>query len=350
MNKPAGHILQVFLFLGINRILLQNSFAHSWIKTRISTKQRWIPCKSIYDQTPHFIQHLIMKHYLYSTYAKILSSLILGCLFVTTSIPAQSIPAPSPKSVIQQKIGLANFTVEYSRPSVKDRNIFGDLVPYDAFWRTGANQPTKVTFDEEIQINGERIPAGSYALYSIPGKQKWTVIFSNKHELPGRDGYDASNDQLRFEVTPTSLSEQVETFTIGFDHLRDDGAIMNLDWDHTRVAFSIHLDTRQHVLASIEEVMNSGEELNAGNYARAATAYLNYEVDLDKAAMWMAKANEMQPHAFWNIYTEAEILAKLGKIEQAIATAQKSIEIAKANDGGDFGYIKRNEEFIASLK
>ena len=263
---------------------------------------------------------------------------------------AQETPAPSPKSVVEQKIGLVDFKVVYSRPSVKDREIFGKLVPYDTFWRTGANASTKVSISKEIKIGGKPVPAGEYALYTIPGKDSWTVILSNNDQLPGKDGYKTEDDQVRFEVAPTQLKQQVESFTIGFDRLRDDSATMFLDWDMTRIAFDIELDTKAQVLASIKEVMNSGEELNGGNYARSASAYLSYEVNLEQALVWIQKAVEMQEGAFWLINTEAQIHAKLGNKKEAIASAKKSIEVAKANDGGDFGYIKLNEELIKSLK
>lgn len=273
-----------------------------------------------------------------------------GLFFAATQAHAQLMPAPSPKQIVEQKIGVTTFKLDYSRPSVKERVIFGDLVPYDTFWRTGANQSTKFSFNNDIQINDTKVPAGEYALYTFPGKKKWAVVLSSQLQLPGQDEYDESKEVIRFEVEPHRLNDQVESFTIGFDQLRNAKAIMFLDWDYTRVAFEITLNTKKHQLANIETLLNSGRELNARQYATIGNVWYENEIKLEKAAKMLSKAVEKRPEAFWWMNHEARIHAKIGNKEKAIELAEKSIELAKANERGDFGYIERNEELIASLK
>lgn len=269
-------------------------------------------------------------------------------LFSTSHAQVEA-PAPSPSAELTQVIGLTKFTVNYSRPGAKDRQVFGELVPYGEVWRTGANASTKISFDSDIEVEGKPLPAGEYALYTIPGKKEWTVIFSNDTSLWGAQNLSKENDAARVTVEPVKIKPYLETFTIGFQHLRDESAILHLDWANIRVPVKITLDTVNQVQASIDKAMENPEDLEAGDYADAASFYLAHDKDLDKAEKWMKKAVSESENAFWWQHTYAKILAKQNKTEEARKMAKTSLKKAKAADG-DFGYIKRNEELLSSLE
>jgi hypothetical protein len=259
-------------------------------------------------------------------------------------------PAPSPYSEVKQTVGVTDFTIKYSRPGVKDREIFGGLVPFGEVWRTGANATTKIAFDSEIEFGGKKIPAGEYVLFTIPGKDEWTVILYGDLDVAGAGAYDASKDALRVAVKPTALPAPVETFTIGFDHLRDDSALLCLDWATTRVAVPVKIDTVALTQASIEKAKENMDAWTARDYANAAEFTLKQQNDLKQATEWMGKAASMNDKAFWWQHRYAKLLAEQGNKEAALEAAQKSLATAKAAEGGDNGYIKMNEDFIATLQ
>ena len=283
-----------------------------------------------------------------------IKSLLLSSAIVvasTHSIHAQvKIAAPSPYSEIKQVVGVTEFSIKYSRPSVKDRDIFGGLVPYGEVWRTGANATTKIAFDTEIEFGGHTVPAGEYVLFSIPGESEWTVILYGDTAVANTGFYDQENDIARVTVAPVALDNPVETFTIGFDYLRDDSATLNLDWATTRIPVSIKTDTAALSLASIEAALANIDSWTARDYASAAEAYANHGKDMATATEWMGKAVAMSDHAFWWHHRYAKMLAEQGDIEGAIAAAEKSLAAAKASKGGDFGYIKLNEDLLSTLR
>lgn len=257
-------------------------------------------------------------------------------------------PAASPFSRVEQKVGLTDVTIEYSRPSMKGRDIYGGLVPFGAVWRTGANQPTKLTFSEDVTLGGENVPAGTYALYTIPGEQEWTIIVYNSTELWGSFGYDQSNDLVRFQVKPQPLSHKVETFTIGLDELRNDSATLYLDWEKTRVAFSLEVDTKAQVLSQIEELKDKPEFQKVGVLFAAATFYHEAGMELETALEWVSKACEKRKQpAYWMYARKARIEADLGLKSAAKASAEKTLELAKA--GGNPDYQKIAEDILANL-
>jgi len=269
----------------------------------------------------------------------------------TGSLYAQiKTPAPSPYSEVKQTVGVTEFTVKYSRPGVKDREIYGGLVPYGEVWRTGANATTKIAFDSEINFGGSKVPAGEYVLFSIPGESDWTVILYGDTQVANSGLYDQANDVARVTVTPTTLNDAVENFAIGFDLLRDGSANLNLDWANTRVSVPITIDTDALSMATVEAAMANMESWTARDYASAAEAYVKNGKDLDTATEWMGKAASMNSNAFWWQHRYAKMLAEQGNVEAAIAAAETSLATAKAAPGGDSGYIKMNEDLLSTLK
>lgn len=280
-----------------------------------------------------------------------LCSALAGGLALATSLPAQpaaptvEFPAPSPACTLKQRVGLTDIEVVYSRPGVKDREIFGSLVPYGQVWRTGANAATKITFSTPVKLNGTDIPAGTYALFTIPGEKEWTVIINKGAEQWGAFQYDEKADVARFTATPVQLAEKIETFTIEFNHLRDESAVLDLIWDHTVVPIHIELELTSKLVPQIEAVMAS--DARQKPYYPAAMFYYDHGLDLQKASQWVDAAISNR-EAHYIVYLKAEILAKLGDKEGAIAAAKRSTELAiKAKDPG---YVKLNEDLISSLK
>jgi hypothetical protein len=258
-------------------------------------------------------------------------------------------PAPSPAAEVTQTVGLTEVEIVYARPAMRERQIFGGLVPYDAIWRTGANASTKITFSGPVVFGGAEVPAGTYALYSVPGRDEWQVILSGNTELWGSYGYDDSQEVARVKATPVTLTEPVESFTLSVDAVKDDAATLNIAWDTTRVPVSIVADTRAVLLPRIEEVMaGDGEEKP---YFQAAMYLFSKGVQLDRAAEWIAKAAEAQPEAFWITYRQGLILEALGDDEGAIAAAERSLAAAQKEEGElKEEYTRLNEALIARVR
>jgi hypothetical protein len=263
--------------------------------------------------------------------------------------PTVDFPAASPACTIKQRVGLTDIEVVYSRPGIKNREIFGGLVSYGQVWRTGANAATKITFSTDVKLNGTDIPAGTYALFSIPGEDEWTIIINKGAAQWGAFQYDEKADVARFKATPVGLAEQIETFTIEFNYIRDESAVMNLVWDHTVVPVNIEIELTSKLVPQIEAAMASSDKKSDGFYFQAATFYYNHDQDLHKALDWVNAGLADKPQiAFELLHLKAQILAKQGDKEGAIAAAKESTELAvKAKDTG---FVKLNDDLISSLK
>lgn len=285
---------------------------------------------------------------------KIRSSLLLLCGLASAGIlPAQTpkveFPAASPTSTVKQRVGFTDIEIVYSRPGVKDRKIFGGLVPYGEVWRTGANSATKITFSTAVKFGGAEVPAGSYAIYTIPGTVEWTVILSKVTGQWGAYRYNSGDDLVRVKVTPVKLTEPIETFVIGLNDLRDESATLNLVWDRTRVPVKLEFEITNQLVRQIDAAMAT--EGKGKPYFQAAIFYLEHNLDLNKAAGWMDAAIAENPDAFYMFYHKARLLAKMGDKDGAVATAKKSIEMAAKAGGPAAGeYTRLNNTLIDSLK
>ncbi len=262
--------------------------------------------------------------------------------------PHLDIPAASPASTLKQRVGLTDIEVVYSRPSMKGREVFGGLVPYGEVWRTGANNATLVSFSTQVTFQGTRVDAGSYELFTIPGKDEWTVILQKAAKQWGAYVYNQKSDVARGTVKPVDHPEAVETFAINFADLRDDSATLNLVWDRTRVPIKLQTDVVSTLVPQIEAVMaGPGKK----PYVPAAMFYLEHNLDLKKALGWMDAAIAEQPGFYPIIYRKALIQAKMGDKEGAIATAKQSMDLAAKDTGqAKDEYIRLNEAVIAGLK
>ncbi len=279
-------------------------------------------------------------------------SVLVTALFAQTpTAPKIDFPATSPAGSVKQRVGLTDITIDYSRPSMKGRAIFGGLEPYGRVWRTGANSATKITFSTPVKFGGVDVAAGSYALFTIPGQEEWTVILNKVTGQWGAYSYDEKNDLARIKVTPFNLPLPIETFTITFNHLKESSALLELAWEKTLVPVKIEVDVVTTLVPQIEAAMVAPGEKKSGFYAQAAMFYFENNLDLKKAVEWMDAAITADPKAFYLVYRKALILEKMGDKAGALATAQTSLAAAQNATGSvKDEYIRLNEAVIARLK
>lgn len=260
-------------------------------------------------------------------------------------------PAASPAGSVSTTIGLTDVKINYFRPRAKGRKIFGTetsvLVPFGKIWRTGANSGTKITFSDDVKVEGIAVPKGEYLLLTWPDANEWTVVLSKDVALGGNTGkYDKANDAANFKVKPTKLTEKVETFTINIGDFSDDNKSgkVQLAWENTSVKFTITTDFEAKVMKSIED----NTKVSPSNYFQAAVYYLENKKDMKQALEWVNKAAEGMNSPFWVLYQKARIQKELGDKKGAAETATASLAKAKEADNRD--YQMMNEELLKSLK
>lgn len=264
---------------------------------------------------------------------------------ITNAVDAQvKTPAPSPASKLEQKVGLTDVTIEYSRPSVKGRTIFGDLVPYDQMWRTGANKNTMITFSTDAEIDGQKIKAGTYAIFTKPGKENWDVYFYTDTENWGTpQDWDESKVAAKATVKSYPIPFNVETFTLDINSITNSTAKLDLIWEKTYIGVPFSVPTDDAVVASINAALNGP---SAGDYFQAAVYFMEEGKDIQKAKEWIDKSVAMtkdQPR-FWVIRQQSLIHAKAGSKDTAIAAAKKSLELAEK--AGNADYVKMNKDSL----
>ena len=254
-------------------------------------------------------------------------------------------PQPSPLGMVSQRVGLTDVAIEYSRPGVKGRTIFGDLVAFGKTWRTGANSNTKVTFSSDVTIDGQTLKAGSYGLYSVPNKDSWEVMFyteSDKNGVPG--DWDDNKVAAKTTVNVQAFPINVETLTISINDVTSTSAVLGILWEKTYVAVTFEVPTDEMVSETIDAVMAATPK--AGDYYNAAIYYSQQDKDIKKANEWMEMAMSMtEKPAFWQLRQQSLIYAKMGNSEKAIAVAEKSLELSK--EAGNEAYIKMNTESLS---
>jgi len=284
-------------------------------------------------------------------------SLLSSCDNVSSSIEIEkkpttklkiTTPQPSPKATVEQRVGLTDISIEYSRPGVRGRTIFGDLVPFGKTWRTGANSNTKVTFSSDVSIDGQTLKAGSYGLYTVPNENSWEIMFYAESDNSGvpRD-WDNTKVVAKTSVEVYSMPMNVETFTITFDDVSGTSATLGILWEKTYVGIKLEVPTDKLVSETIDAVMAASPE--AGDYYNAAIYYRQQDLDIKKANEWMEKAMSLtEKPAFWQLRQQSLIYAKMGDTEKAIAVAEKSLELSKA--AGNEAYVKMNTQSLAEWK
>lgn len=256
-------------------------------------------------------------------------------------------PAPSPVCKISQEFGLVNVDLEYSRPSAKGRKIFGELVPFGEMWRTGANASTKVKFSDDATIGGTKLKAGTYAVYTTPGEKEWSVIFYKNTSFWGTPGKDFKEEDVAAKVTVPvqSVRDLVETFSMNFNNLRNNGADLEISWEYTKVTVPITVDTDTKVMADIKTTLDGP---SAAAYYAAGRYYYEEKKDMNQALLWVDKSLEKGGEKFWMLRQKALILAELNRFKDAVAVAEKSTELAKADGNAD--YPRMNDKSIIEWK
>ncbi len=274
---------------------------------------------------------------------KILVLLIAALLtmFSESSFAQLKMPQSSSSQTIIQEFGLGKVTVKYSRPNIKGRSVEKDLAPFGEVWRTGANDATVITFTDAVSIEGNTVPAGEYAIFTIPGKDEWTIILNKETKQWGSYEYKQSEDVLRFKVKPIKISEKTETFSIQFSNVMPSSAILDLVWDNFKVSVKMTTDVDAKVMASIEEAMKTDKK----PYYPAAVYYFENGKDLKKALEWISMAEAADPKAPWFKYQKARIQLKAGDKAGAAKTAKAGIEAAKAVNNVE--YIRLNQKILS---
>lgn len=278
-----------------------------------------------------------------------MKKIILNLIAALLLLPALTLnaqmrtPAASPSAMLKQTVGLTEVTIEYSRPSVKDRVIFAEngLEPYGKLWRTGANSATKITFSEDVQVGGQDLKAGAYAILTKLGKSEWEVNFY-PHESTGFGTYVEKTPAATVKAKVQNPGHKVESFTIDVNNLRNNGATIDISWENTMVSVPLTVHTDKQVMAQfkkMEEGPSAGEYYAMGNYMYESGQ------DLEKALAYVQKATKGDNPAFWQLHREALILGDLGRKQEAIKTAQKSMELAK--QAGNEDYVRLNQNAIA---
>jgi len=269
--------------------------------------------------------------------------ILLSFAFLAINLNAQiTTPKASPLAKIEQKVGLADITISYSRPGKKDRVVFGDVVPFGEIWRFGANENTKITSSESLIFGKDTLKAGTYAIFTKPTKDSWEVYFYTETTNWGTpEKWDDNKVALKLKTPVTNLNDVVENLTISFDNLQNSGATLQFSWDKTRINLPFALNTKDKVLASIKKTMDGP---TANDYHQSANYYFQEKLDLKQALIWSSKAVELRPEAYWMSRLKAQLQAANGDYKGAIETAK--ISITAAEKDGDQNYVKMNKTSI----
>ncbi len=268
-----------------------------------------------------------------------LALLMMGTLQVNAQIRT---PQASPTAKFSTTVGLTDVTIEYSRPSVKERTIFAadGLVPYGKMWRTGANSATKISFSDDVKLGGVEVKKGDYAILTIPSANEWKFLL-HTYESGSWSSYTDKEPTVSFTAPVKKSGNMVESFTIDLNNLKSTGASLNFSWDKTMVSVPLEVNVDDQVMANIKKTL-AGPTGN--DYYAAASYYHESGKDLEQALQWIQKATSVDEPMFWQVRREALILADLKKYDAAIKTAQKSMELAQKAENDD--YVRMNKKSI----
>lgn len=265
-------------------------------------------------------------------------ALALGSQF--SQAQTEITPRPSSNQSITQAFGLSQVTITYSRPNMNGRKIFGGLQPFGEVWRTGANEATTIQFKDEVSVDGHQVPAGKYALFTIPGKDEWTIILNKTANQWGAYNYKQADDLLRFTVKPQTLKSAVETFTIQFENVSETAMQLHLMWENTDVSIPMTIDDDARIMANIDKAMQGEKK----PYYAAMQYYYEHNKDLAKALEWANILEKSDMKATYYKLWKARIQLKMGDKAGAIATAKQGVELAKASNNDE--YVRLNEAVL----
>jgi tetratricopeptide (TPR) repeat protein len=277
---------------------------------------------------------------------------ILFSVLTLIGLTAQAqikMPALSPTQTLSQDFGMGKIEISYSRPALKGRAAFGNgsvLAPLGMLWRTGANGATKLTFSHPVTIGGKLLPAGAYALFTIPGEKEWTIILNTNSTGWGSFSYKEAEDVVRFQVKPTTTSNSTENFSINVDDINAETANITLKWATTLVNIPVSTDIKSTIRAQVKEA-TSAANVNPNVYSTAANFYYDVDQDYNNALIFVEKAIAANPKAYWLLLLKGKTQKKLGDINGAKASAEACIKLATAEKNDD--YVRNGKELLASL-
>jgi hypothetical protein len=272
-----------------------------------------------------------------------LATVAFFCIAIASTAQVR-MPQPSPTQTLKQDFGMGSIELTYSRPNAKGRKIYGDLVPYNKIWRTGANAATKIVFTDAVEIGGKKLDSGTYVFYTIPGIDSWEIVLNKGLKNWGTDGYKDAEDVVRFKVEPTSMKTKQETFTMQFADVKPESCLLNIMWEKTIVTIPITTNIKEKVRAQIDAAMLTDKK----PYWQAAQFYNEYDKNLSKALENINKAIEGNDKAFYMWLYKAKIQKEMGDKEGAMVSSKRSLELAKEAKNDD--YVKMNEDLQKKLK
>lgn len=268
--------------------------------------------------------------------------LILIFAFAPTLVSQQlTFPRPSPTGSVSQTIGITEVSINYSRPGVKGREIWGKLVPYNEVWRTGANENTTITFSTEVTVGGTKLGPGTYGLQTIPAEKEWTVILSKDAKLWGAFNYKPENDAVRIKVTPEK-SEFTERLTFTFDDVTDDAALVTLRWEKLKIAFDVQIETEKLAFDEARKAVRWQPFMQAASYT------VTRKKNLEEGLKWADLSIAIEEN-YWNLRTKAQVLALLNRVPEAVKTMEKALSMSKTMDQAPFD-LKQMEELLNGWK
>jgi len=244
--------------------------------------------------------------------------------------PAQSLvldlPLQSQRAEISQTIGITDITIDYHRPLINDRKVWGDLVPYGQVWRAGANMNTTITFTDPVLIEGKPLDKGTYGLHMIPNADEWTIIFSKNSTSWGAFTYDQTEDALRVTVKPQA-ADMHNALTYDFDQLKPDSAVVELEWEKIAVPFKVSVDVHDEVQASLKKQLRNLSGFNWQSWDDASNYLLTEKIALDDALKYAQKSIENEDR-YDNESTKANVLTALNRKDEAAIAQKKAMELA----------------------
>jgi hypothetical protein len=288
-------------------------------------------------------QYVLLKKLL--PMKKKLAAFLCSGILLTSALYAQvSLPASSTTQTIQQEFGMGSIELVYSRPNIKNRVVFGDLVPYGKLWRTGANGATRLTFTTPVEMGGKKIDTGTYALYTIPAEESWEIILNKGVNNGGTSGYKESEDVVHFTVPAVKTTTKIETFTMQFADIKPESCNLQLVWDKRMVTIPITTNIKDKIRSQIDAAMLTDKK----PYWQAAQFYFEYDKNLTRALENVTKATEENPKAYYMFLYKAKIEKEMGKNAAAMQTSKTSLALAKEAKNDD--YVRMNEKLLKELK
>lgn len=270
----------------------------------------------------------------------------MAATFAANAQGQLKLPSLSPTAKVSQEFSTSSIDITYSRPGMRGRKIFGELLPYGKAWRTGANGPTKIKIGEDLEICGQKVKMGEYTMYSIPGRETWEIILTTAPGSMGADGYPIEFDAARFKIRPVRLEQDVQNFTIQISDITFNTCKLELVWERTKIVLPIVAHNEESIESNISKTINHPQPKP---YFQAANYYFETNKNLALANLYVDSALIDNQSAYYMWYLKARIERKLGNKEEAIAAAKKSIEVAKGT-AMEGEYTRNNEKLIDEIK